>query len=172
MAPSFQTTKVVANITVLMNTNEKAMTSISALPGRSNVSPFFGIPLLLSSSMLVGASGRPGFLFDFLSLSLSTSKIWLPILGFDGLGVASVYRLRTRAALSLSLAVNGALFAEPLLLGSTGSLGGSSTDVVVMELSFVSERDKTSLVLLENDKLVELFREMWNVKGQGFNGVA
>ncbi|KAF3560153.1 hypothetical protein F2Q69_00015041 [Brassica cretica] len=157
MAPSFQTTKVVANITVLMNTNEKAMTSISALPGRSKVSPFFGIPLLLSSSMLVGASGRPGFLFDFLSLSLSTSKIWLPILGFDGLGVASVYRLRTRAALSLSLAVNGALFVD-----STGSLA------VVMELLFVSEQDRTNLLLLESNKLVE----PWNKKGQGFNGVA
>ncbi|KAL0725560.1 hypothetical protein Bca4012_040159 [Brassica carinata] len=84
------------------------MKSISALPGRSKVSPFFGIPLLLSSSMLVDASGKPGILFDFLSLSLSNSKIWLPILGFDGFG----------AALSLSLAVNGPLFADLSLCGS------------------------------------------------------
>lgn len=168
---------MVANITVLMNTNEKAITSISALPGRSKVSPFFGIPLLLSSSMLVGASGRPGFLFDFLSLSLSTSSIWLPILGFDGFGVASVYRLRTRAALSLSLAVNGALFAEPLLLllllGSTGLLeeseegGGSLTDVVAMESSFDFRQDGTNLLLLESNGL----GDVWSVKGEGFNVV-
>lgn len=166
---------MVANITVLINTNEKAITSISALPGRSKVNPFFGIPLLLSSSMLVGASGKPGFLFDFLSLSLSTSRIWLPILGFDGFGVASVYRLSTRAALSLSLAVNGALFAEPLLLlDSTGLLdesgeggGGSLTDVVAMESSFVFEQDKTNLLLLESNEL----GDVWNVKGEGFNVV-
>lgn len=90
------------------------MMRISEPPGKSNVRPLFGIPLLLSSSMLVGASGRPGFLFDFLSLSLSTSRSWLPILGFDGFGVASVYRLRTRAALSLSRAVNGAFFGSAI----------------------------------------------------------
>jgi len=158
-----------------MNTKEKAMMRISEPPGKSNVRPLFGIPLLLSSSMLVGASGRPGFLFDFLSLSLSTSRSWLPILGFDGFGVASVYRLRTRAALSLSRAVNGAFLAVPLL-DSTDSLTGlleseeeeESTDVVVTELSFVSKQDTTNL-LLHNSDLLELFRDMYDAKGEGFN---
>lgn len=151
------------------------MTSISEPPGKSNVRPLFGIPLLLSSSMLVGASGRPGFLFDFLSLSLSTSRSWLPILGFDGFGVASVYRLRTRAALSLSRAVSGAFFTEPLtdstdsLAGLVESEEGESTDVVVIELSFVSEQDTINLLLLKSD-LLELFREMEDTKGEGFNG--
>lgn len=150
------------------------MMRISEPPGKSNVRPLFGIPLLLSSSMLVGASGRPGFLFDFLSLSLSTSRSWLPILGFDGFGVASVYRLRTRAALSLSRAVSGAFFAEPLP-DSTDSLAGlleseESTDVVVTELSFVSKQDTTNLLLLNSD-LLELFRDMCDAKGKVFNGI-
>lgn len=88
-----------------------------------------------------------------------------------------MYRLRTRAALSLSLAVNGALFAEPLLLllllGSTGLLeeseegGGSLTDVVAMESSFDFRQDETNLLLLESNGL----GDVWSVKGEGFNVV-
>uniref|UniRef100_A0A1J3CQE9 Uncharacterized protein n=1 Tax=Noccaea caerulescens TaxID=107243 RepID=A0A1J3CQE9_NOCCA len=168
-------------MTVLMKTKEKAMTSMSAPPGKSKVRPFLGIPLLLSSSMLVGASGKPGFLFDFLSLSFKTSRIWLPICGFDGLGVASVYRLSTRAALSLSLAVNGPALlllvslmsdeTEPLA-GSTGfevslpalseSVDDDSGDVVAV--SSVSELDIiTNLLLLEISDLLDIS------KGQNFD---
>jgi len=62
------------------------------------------------------------------------------------------------------------------LLDSTDSLTGlleseeeeESTDVVVTELSFVSKQDTTNL-LLHNSDLLELFRDMYDAKGEGFN---
>lgn len=156
------------------------MTSISAPPGKSKVRPFFGIPLLLSSSMLVGASGKPGFLFVFLSLSFKTSNSWLPILGFDGFGVASVYRLSTRAALSLSLAVNGALLPLVCLISEETEPLDGSTDLevslpalsesveeesrAVIALSSVSQLDiiTTNLLLFEISDLL---------KGQNFDEI-
>ncbi|VVB02852.1 unnamed protein product [Arabis nemorensis] len=58
---------------------------------------------------------------------------WLPILGFDGFGVASVYRLSTRAALSLSLAVNGALLPLVCLISEETEPLAGSTDLRVYQ---------------------------------------
>lgn len=68
------------------------------------------------------------------------------------------------------------LFLAVPLLDSTDSLTGlleseeeeESTDVVVTELSFVSKQDTTNL-LLHNSDLLELFRDMYDAKGEGFN---
>lgn len=103
MAPTFHTMYVVVNITVLIKTTESMMKNTSFPPGNSKVRPFFGIPRLLSSNMFVGASGSPGLRFP-LSLSLRTSSTWLPSCSL-GAFLGSGLRLRTRAALSFSLAV-------------------------------------------------------------------
>uniref|UniRef100_A0A7C8YJS8 Uncharacterized protein n=1 Tax=Opuntia streptacantha TaxID=393608 RepID=A0A7C8YJS8_OPUST len=82
MAPTFQTMYVVANITVLMKTKEKAIRNKSEPPGKLKVSPALGNPLLLSSKRFVGASGRPFFPF---SLSLRASNTLRPISDLAGL---------------------------------------------------------------------------------------
>ncbi|GER44385.1 galactose oxidase/kelch repeat superfamily protein [Striga asiatica] len=118
MAPTFQTTYVVANIIVLINTKEKTIKKTSIPPGRLIVHPSLGRPLLLSSNKFVGASGRPDrFLFPSLSLSLKASNKLLPspvLIGFES----------TLAALSLSLAVSGARFGVRPELGADGPGSG------------------------------------------------
>ncbi|KAF7830931.1 hypothetical protein G2W53_013264 [Senna tora] len=94
-----------------MKTNEKAMMNRSKPPGNWKVHPGFGMPLLLSSNKFVGASGSLDLFFP-RSLSFKASNTLLPMSdlldSFD-----SVYLLRTRAALSLSLAVKGDLLGSP-----------------------------------------------------------
>ncbi|GJV64963.1 hypothetical protein Tco_1475791 [Tanacetum coccineum] len=76
--------------------------------GSSKVRPFFGIPRLLSSSMFLGASGRPDlFLPNHFLLELPTLSFHVL---FFLTGFGSVPRLRTLAAFNFSLAVNLDLF--------------------------------------------------------------
>jgi hypothetical protein len=125
---------------VVMSVKETRTRKTSTPNGSSNVHPSLGIPRLLSSNRLPGASGRrdprrppppppPAF---FASASRSASSTPLPNSGLAGFDEdpftdGSAYFPSTRAARSRSRAVSGARFGGSLgalpLASATGCCG-------------------------------------------------
>lgn len=150
------------------------MRNTSHPTGSSNVSPFLGIPRLLSSNKFVGASGRPDLIFpDILSFSLKASNTLLPISAFLT-GFGSEDLLRTLAAFSFSLAVSFDLFGsdsegedmDPLEAASSGCvfLIGSTSEVGsdwLMEMETSGISDVFSVVSVVTLSLFETERGLW-----------